>query len=832
MMRLIQSRHVQRTPFIRSSKEQCFRHVSSLASLRGDRLPPLLAHGYSSHTRRKRAYSSTSLVIHRPRLLLERCRSSLNHEPTVTQLPQERPRRNGLGRRARTASFGSTTKRRGLFSIPELQQPLDFDRLAQRAMDECDALRHSLQDTDALAALSLDDILIRLDDISKHVCNVIDVCELTRSVSADPAWKQAAQNTFGQLSDYIVQLNGDVRLYQALVHVVQRQQQDSSEKGDTLSQESKRFVALLKAEFEKDGIHLLLSASPGPSKQAILQEIRDLQNSVTELESLFTSNMVQCTRQVVLEAQPVLDVIPQQVLEAYGATLTTSDNNDDANHHNNTLGVQLADTNSAILQSLLRYSDNASLRRDVWMASNTAVSENLAVLAALQRQRHALAKTLGFDSYASRYLMDKMISSNQLLNVTGEGPRGQNLQANVYNFLYTLQKNTAPQYRHDMDQVLTAKRLVEQRPNVDVVEPWDIAYYVGLIKAQKQRQYVPEGSDEDVTSSLSNYLTIDNSVAAMQTLVKELFGIDMTEVAMTVEERWDMAPAETMVGDNDQHKVRRYDFTHVDSSTALGTMYLDLHPRPNKYGHAAHFTIRCGCAIHPGSSVTTMSGSDHGYQLPIVALVCNLSTGPTISHGEVETLFHEFGHALHSLLSRTTFQHMSGTRAAMDFVETPSHLMENFVWDPQFLRQYLCKHYETGTTVPDHLIRGLVSSRYDFSSIERQNQILYAIFDQKLFGVPPDTPMNSTDLFASLHNELGVPFANGTHWHSKFGHLVTYGAGYYGYLYSQVFANDIWNHCFVPHSLSRESGTALWKKLLVHGGAKDPSEMLTDLTQN
>ena len=219
------------------------------------------------------------------------------------------------------------------------------------------------------------------------------------------------------------------------------------------------------------------------------------------------------------------------------------------------------------------------------------------------------------------------------------------------------------------------------------------------------------------------------------------------------------------------------------------------------------------------------------YQLPIVALVSNLSAGRdgSLTHGEVETLFHEFGHALHSLLSRTKFQHMSGTRASMDFVETPSHLMENFVWDPRFLN-IMARHCDTGAPKPNHMIQQLVKSRYEFHAIERRNQIIYAMFDQKLFGKQVDKTGSTTiQLFDQLHKDYGVPHLPGTHWHTRFGHLVTYGAGYYGYLFSQVFATDIWKVCFEENCLSREAGDRFWHQILAHGGAKDPWQMLTDM---
>jgi len=289
--------------------------------------------------------------------------------------------------------------------------------------------------------------------------------------------------------------------------------------------------------------------------------------------------------------------------------------------------------------------------------------------------------------------------------------------------------------------------------------------------------------------------------------------------------------------------IRKYEFYKEEDGSALGTIYFDLHPREGKYGHAAHFTVQCGCELRNQSS----SSSSAEYQLPIVALVCNVSppfahTGSTtdtgtalLSHSEVETLYHEFGHAIHSLLSRTKFQHLSGTRAAMDFVETPSHLMEYFVWNEEFLN-IIARHYITGERIPPKQIQNLIKSRNVFKAIEVKTQCVYATFDQIIFGSPEawrgvDGTITTTDVFASLHRENNIPYVDGTHWHSRFGHLVTYGAGYYSYLYASIFSADLWNTCFAGGTKAFDSdvGMSYWNNILIHGGSKDPNLMLRNM---
>ena len=128
--------------------------------------------------------------------------------------------------------------------------------------------------------------------------------------------------------------------------------------------------------------------------------------------------------------------------------------------------------------------------------------------------------------------------------------------------------------------------------------------------------------------------------------------------------------------------------------------------------------------------------------------------------------------------------------------------------------------------------RHLKESHSDFRSIEVQTQIVHSRFDQALFGEEPRKE-RTTDVFERLHRDASVPFAAGTHWHSRFGHLVSYGAGYYGYLYAQVFAADMWARCMSANvnnsnsqSTLREGGIKIWKDMLIHGGSKNPKEML------
>uniref|UniRef100_A0A0D9WTE8 Peptidase M3A/M3B catalytic domain-containing protein n=1 Tax=Leersia perrieri TaxID=77586 RepID=A0A0D9WTE8_9ORYZ len=216
----------------------------------------------------------------------------------------------------------------------------------------------------------------------------------------------------------------------------------------------------------------------------------------------------------------------------------------------------------------------------------------------------------------------------------------------------------------------------------------------------------------------------------------------------------------------------------------------------------------------------------------IVALVCNFSSSSKITarlnHWDVETLFHEFGHALHSLLSRTEYQHFSGTRVALDVAETPSNLFEFYAWDYRVLRKFALDE-TTGDPIPEKLVKALNASRNMFPAMELQRQIFYSIMDLTLFGEQASKPMDTISTVADLKRKhTSWKYVEGTNWHARFNHLVHYGAGYYSYLYARCFATTIWQEVCQDDPLSRSTGSALRDKFLRYGGAKDPSALLKD----
>ena len=787
---------------------------------------------------------------------------------------------SGRGRRGRTAATAVGDRGGGgatLFGLPGLLVPTDFVRLANEAMRECDSIRMTLATSlssssstytstdgrddddgnDDHRRLAADrkarSTLRRIDDISNVVCTVIDAAELCRSVHASPRWRRSASDAFGMLSEYIGSLNADASIYLSLRRFVFADDDRGSASSTAASAaaaaaaplhrlppEHRRMALAMRREFERDGIHLAYDER---------EDARELGNVIVGLESLFAANITERIKYFDVTGREMVahvdGVVPRHVL---GQLVRRSTPPPPAVVEGDRITLS---SDALLCNTLLAHSPSPELRREVHMQSQTSVPENLDVLDALVRHRHQHSVMLGYESYAHRVLSDRMVGTPE----------------NAIDFLNAMEKRGKDVFRGDMEAMLHSKRRVEG--GYGKVEAWDVPYYTNLIKAQRQyRRWGEEEKDDaddvgddpdDDASQFAGYFTVENSIGGMKLLVKELFGIDMREVEMPVEERWDVVDdadaggaAPSSIGGGGGGGLRKFVFHHEADDGELGTMFFDLHPRDGKFLHAAHFTIRCGRmrndedggvgGCRDGGGGGARGGGDDDHQLPIVALVCNLSPsqshapgGPSqtlLSHSEVETLYHEFGHGLHSLLSRTSFQHLSGTRASLDFVETPSHLFESFARDPSFLSRTLARHYLTGRPMSERRARHLALSHLDFRGVEVQTQIVHSRFDQALFGPELGGRTSTTGMFEMLHEEAGVPFAGGTHWHSRFGHLVTYGAGYYGYLYAQTFAADIWTSTLASSSTSssdavrREGGTKIWKEMLIHGGAKDPMEMI------
>lgn len=314
--------------------------------------------------------------------------------------------------------------------------------------------------------------------------------------------------------------------------------------------------------------------------------------------------------------------------------------------------------------------------------------------------RDEAARILGYENHASVKIEPKMAKT----------------PANVNNFLGDLRTRLAAAGEKEINHVLEYKRKdYEERglPFDGDLYMWDQAYYSRIMK-EKEYQV-----DEQ---KIAEYFPVESTFAGMLKIFEQIFGFVFVE--LPAEERARLSPtgkAEDIVWHEDVLVYSVWD-DEAAGSGFCGYLYLDLHPRDNKYGHNANFNLEPG--------YTTEDGGRH---YPVTALVCNFSKPSAkkpslLKHSEVVTLFHELGHGIHDLSGRTRYSYFHGTNVVPDFVEAPSQMLENWCWTPSVLKS-LSKHWDTNEQIPDDLVEKLVATKHFNSAIATLGQLNVGIFD-------------------------------------------------------------------------------------------------------
>jgi thimet oligopeptidase len=249
----------------------------------------------------------------------------------------------------------------------------------------------------------------------------------------------------------------------------------------------------------------------------------------------------------------------------------------------------------------------------------------------------------------------------------------------------------------------------------------------------------------------------------------------------------------------------------------IGKFYLDLYSRPDKFKHAAMFSVRSGKLL-PGGI----------YQTPEAALECNFpkpgAEPALMTHTQVTTFFHEFGHVLHKLLSTSELATYSGTETVRDFVEAPSQMFEEWAWTREVLDLF-ARHHKTGAKIPDELFSAMTRARSFGRALDTQRQLFLAMLDQAYFTRDPG--FDTTKVVEEIQNSVDpFVFVKGTHFQSTFGHLIDYDAGYYGYQWALAVSRDVLTR-FKKEGLLNPKTAAAWREdVLSKGGGFDEKSLV------
>ncbi|KIV80828.1 hypothetical protein PV11_08304 [Exophiala sideris] len=687
----------------------------------------------------------------------------------------------------------SAKKSSGLIGNAHLTTPQGFQKFAERSLAQCKRLVER-----TLAASTLEQyraIPKDLDRLSDLLCRVIDLSDFIRSIHPNAAVAAAASASYSLMFQYMNELNTTTGLNTQLKKALNMPEVTSK-----WSDEEKMVAKLLIKDFAKSGIDL-------PDKQR--QQFVSISNNIAQIGTDFVNQMEHAREHVAFSAQQLNGVDPTLIrgLKSWSR-------------------AQIP-VYSPASKMILNSANDPSTRKQIYVAERTASRQTIARLEQLLLRRAELAKLTGYDNFAQMTLADKMAKS----------------PAAVSNFLESLNANNKPQVQKELAPLLEIKRKLDQ--GADVVDPWDHNYLLAKL-AQVEASSGPRTSKSRLHDNVSSYFALGHVMQGLSNLFESLYGVRLI-------------PKEAQQGEVWHPEVRRLD-VYTDKQEHIATMYCDLFSRPGKLPNPAHFTLLCsreiseeevrecqerGEPLNNGMptylGTNAISGVTAHHQIPIIALVCGFpdpssSAGPSLlSLHSVTTLFHEMGHAIHSILGRTSMQGIAGTRCATDFAELPSVLMEYFATDPSVLRTF-ARHWQTDAVIPDEMIAALAEERTKQAARtgawNNENQILMAILDQVYHSDGPVERLpighyNSTDVFHDVWNKYGsVSEPRETRWQGFFGHLYGYGATYYSYLFDRAIARQVWRSVFRDGenagALDRSAGERFKQEVLRWGGGRDP----------
>ncbi len=440
--------------------------------------------------------------------------------------------------------------------------------------------------------------------------------------------------------------------------------------------------------------------------------------------------------------------------------------------------------------AVVSYADDRALREEMYRAYATRASDqgpnagkwdNSEIMEDILALRHELAQLLGFASYAERSLATKMAETPE----------------QVLSFLHDLAKRSRPMAKQELDELTAYAR---EHHGIDKLEAWDIAYY-----GEKLRQHTFDFSQED----LKPYFPETRVIPGMFEVVQRLYGIRIEAVDGV--ETW-------------HEDVRFYEIRDAEGELR-GQFYLDLYARDKKRGGA--WMDDC---------IGRKRKADGSIQIPVAYLTCNL-TQPVgdepalFTHDEVTTLFHEFGHGLHHMLTKVEQVGVSGINGvAWDAVELPSQFMENWCWEREALN-LIAAHYQSGEPIPDDLFEKMYAAKNFQAGMQMVRQIEFSLFDFRMYHEYQPQKKNSgfiQQILNEVRDEVAVvkPPAFNRFQHG-FSHIFAggYAAGYYSYKWAEVLSADAFSLFEEKGIFDRQTGLAFLQCVLEQGGTREPMEL-------
>ncbi|MFN3455729.1 MAG: M3 family metallopeptidase [Pseudobdellovibrio sp.] len=506
------------------------------------------------------------------------------------------------------------------------------------------------------------------------------------------------------------------------------------------------------------------------------EKLRVLDQELSVLSPQFSENVLKATNafELWIDNEKDLEGLPEGAIEA--AAQAAADKNQK--------GKWLFNLQGPSLIPFLTYAKNRSLREKIWRASTSKcfndAFDNQNIVLKIVNLKYQRAQILGYKNYADYTLEERMAKNPET----------------VFSFLSKL---ITPSYDAAVRDLNELKAFRKQLDGSDEIKPWDFAYYSEKLKEEKYAFNEEE---------LRPYFKLENVIEGVFEHAKKLF-------SLTFKLNTDLPVYHP--------DVKTYEVYEEGTNNYIGLLYMDFFPRETKKGGAWMTNYREQGLW--GNSI----------KRPHVSIVCNF-TKPTptkpslLSYDEVSTLFHEFGHALHGLLSQCKYKTLGGTNVFWDFVELPSQIMENWVKEKESL-DIFAKHYETNETIPQELVEKIKKSSRFQAGWASLRQLSFGWLDMNWYTTDPTT-LKDVDAFETqigaktrlLEKEPGQNMS------VSFGHIFGggYAAGYYSYKWAEVLDADAFEFFKEKGLFNKELGTKFKNSILSRGGTTHPMELFKE----
>ena len=539
-----------------------------------------------------------------------------------------------------------------------------------------------------------------------------------------------------------------------------------AETNPQLTGEDKKLLDETMRDYRRAGLAL------PPEKR---KEVEQLRKQLAKLGTDFGTNIANAKRPVVF-TKAELEGMPEDFLSKPGIKT-----GDDAY----TVLANVTWQFNAVEEN----AKSEATRKKLYIARETLAKEkNVPLLNQMLTLRNKIALRLGYKSWDDFQTEPRMAKT---------GTAAQK-------YIDDLIAGIEPKFAAELSELQKMKQLDAQpseggafaAPRINI---WDWRYYQNQLKKQK---FAVDAE------ALRNFFPFQKVLDGMFAIYQRIFGLKFEKIAVPY--KW--------IDD-----LQLWAVSDAASGEPLGLFYLDMFPRDGKYNHFAEFEIIGGKLLPDGK-----------YQRPTVTLLCNFPPATAdkpslLSHSEVETLFHEFGHVLHTITTRAKYGRFAGTHVPTDFVEAPSQMLQNWVWDKNVLDSFAADYRESSKKIPDETIQKMKDAKLATAGVFYRRQFAFASLDLALHGPHPENaPYDCVAISNPILEKVFLPIDPSTTFVSYFGHLNGYDAGYYGYAWADAIAADMATvfESAPEGYFDRQAGMRLRNEIYAMGDSRDVNESI------